>query len=420
MGKIGGICIQIQACFSQCILLSIYLILGCLLSWEFTALSFTACVFIACILYRLTPSTTHTGKMQQQAHTHLMETLHNYLGGLKQVKTNGQETLLSQATQEAIQTNQDTLSHLQKIKSGTQLAYTTIGGIFIISMLYLGLSILHLPTGQCILLILLFLRFLPRTHALHQAIQQLLYLQPAFTRIESEIQDAQQASEEQASHSNLKFKKTITLESCEYHPILGAINLTIQRGKNIVITGKTGAGKSTLADILSGLHTPSKGKIFIDGELLTDTERKAWRALCSYLPQSPFMPNVSIRAYLLMGAKDKSEHAMWEILSHMQIHERIADLPLGLDTLMGDQGIQFSGGEQQRIALSAALLQEKPILILDEATSHLDKATEKNITDYLTDPRHNITLIMITHSMHSLANIDHKIIMNAGKILALK
>ncbi len=194
------------------------------------------------------------------------------------------------------------------------------------------------------------------------------------------------------------------------------IDIDIPAGRHVAIVGPSGAGKSTLVSLLLGFVRPDRGSIRVNGEPLANWTLESWRAHIAWLPQQPALLHGSIRDNLLIGRPDADDDALRAAIGQAGLTDFISDLPLGLDSPVGDLTGQVSGGEAQRIALARAFLRDAPLLILDEPTAALDPETERAIQrgiDLLTRKR---TVISIAHRLHTLLSTNQIIVMRDGRI----
>jgi ATP-binding cassette subfamily C protein len=194
------------------------------------------------------------------------------------------------------------------------------------------------------------------------------------------------------------------------------IDIQIPANAMTAIVGHSGAGKSSVADLILGLLTPDKGRIIIDGTVLSDKLLQHWRQRVGYVPQETFLFHESIRDNLLKAQPDASDVQLWEALESASARTFVSNLPHGLDTVVGDRGIKLSGGERQRIALARALLREPLLLLLDEATSSLDTKNELHIQDALEKLQGQLTLVVIAHRFSTVENADHVVHLNHGRV----
>jgi ATP-binding cassette subfamily C protein len=205
----------------------------------------------------------------------------------------------------------------------------------------------------------------------------------------------------------------------EAAPVLHGIHLRLRRGESLGIVGPTGAGKSTLVDVLLGLLPPTSGRVLIDGENLAGRER-AWQRQVGYVPQDPYLLDDTIRRNVAFGVPDASidEHAVARACSLAHLDEVIRQLPQGLDTPLGENGVRLSGGQRQRVAIARALYTDPVVLVFDEATGSLDSQTEREVTRAIAALHGSRTLIVIAHRLSTVQACDRLLFMRDGRIVA--
>ena len=226
----------------------------------------------------------------------------------------------------------------------------------------------------------------------------------------------------------LSFKKNISLKNVSYYFddnnekfILNNINLEIKKGEKIGIIGKTGSGKSTLINLISGFLKPTKGKIFIDNKNLYSYKDnnliRSWYELISYVPQQIYLRDGTIWENIsLCEKKDIDHNRMLWAAEQSLLNDFISKKEKGFETLVGEKGIKLSGGQCQRIGIARALYKKSQIILLDEATSALDLKTEKLLINNLMKLNNNFTIIFIAHRLSTLSNCSKIIEINEGKI----
>ncbi len=200
-------------------------------------------------------------------------------------------------------------------------------------------------------------------------------------------------------------------------PALKQINLTAQPGQTVALVGATGSGKSTLLNLLSRFYEPSSGEILLDGNPLSGLSKEWLRDNTGFVTQEPFLFNTTLRENLTLAKHEASDEELWKILEAANAAEFIRALPEGLDTMAGERGIRFSGGEKQRLSIARALLKNPPLLLLDEATSALDNTTEKLIQQALDNLRSNRTSFVIAHRLSTIRNADLICVLHHGEIV---
>jgi ATP-binding cassette subfamily C protein len=198
---------------------------------------------------------------------------------------------------------------------------------------------------------------------------------------------------------------------------LNGVDLVLRRGEAIAITGGSGAGKTTLVDIMLGLHGPDKGVIAVDGEACRDSVR---HRLFGYVPQDPFLIDDTIRRNVALGLEDGAinDARLWCALKAAALADFIASLPDGLDTIVGERGIRLSGGQRQRLGVARALYDDPDVLVLDEATSSLDSVTEAEIMAAVQSLRGAKTLVIVAHRLSTIRCCDRIYYLEQGRIAA--
>ncbi len=231
-----------------------------------------------------------------------------------------------------------------------------------------------------------------------------------------------QASIEEDVEESVEFKDRIEIRSLDWkyetgkEKVLTGLNLTINKGDMIGIIGESGSGKSTLSDLLLQLYRPVTGEILMDGVDIKTIPR-SWKKTVSFVPQSVFLMNASIKANVAFGETEIDEDRVWEVLKKAAIDEFVRSLPEGLNTVVGERGVRFSGGQKQRIAIARALYFNPKILILDEATSALDNETENSVMDAIEGLAGEITLIIIAHRVTTLKSCNRIYEITGGKAI---
>ena len=185
------------------------------------------------------------------------------------------------------------------------------------------------------------------------------------------------------------------------------LNLTIPARKSVAFVGTTGSGKTTLADIILGLHKPTGGKVTADGIDIAE-QPEWWSSMLGYIPQFVYLCDDTIRANVAFGEekKDVSDEWVWQCLERAQMREFVESLPDGLDTVTGENGVRLSGGQRQRIGIARALYSRPQFLVMDEATSSLDGETEQAIVQAINNLSGDITILIIAHRLSTIENCD--------------
>jgi ATP-binding cassette subfamily C protein len=285
-------------------------------------------------------------------------------------------------------------------------------------------KVLVLPAADVLVLLLVFVRLVPRVGAIHAGALNLSSLLPAFTSASRLLEEAEAARPPAVSAA-----RPITFENrLEFHDVgyaypaaarqaVSDVTFSITRGATVGIAGPSGSGKTTLADLMLGLIEPQAGRIRVDGVDLTPEVVDDWRSKIGYVSQDTFLFHDTIRANLLWAAPGASEADLWSALARVAADVFVRALPAGLETVLGDRGVRLSGGERQRLALARAFLRSPALLILDEATSALDPENEQAIMDTLAAERGRLTVVLITHRLGLLRDADVIHVVDDGKIV---
>jgi ABC-type bacteriocin/lantibiotic exporter with double-glycine peptidase domain len=254
-------------------------------------------------------------------------------------------------------------------------------------------------------------KLLPSANKIITNLQNLRYYKSSLDNIFNETQELHK-SEKLDSSDNIKFEfnSSIEIENLTFSyesskTLINNLNFKINKGDLVGVYGKSGKGKSTLIDILTGLITPHSGKIKCDGVSI-HKNKKSWQSIIGYVPQSVYLFDESIQKNIIFNKDTFDEDKIKDVISSSGLAEWTNQLKDGLHTLVGDEGAKVSGGQRQRIGIAASLYKDSEILILDEPTSSLDPETENNIIDNILSLKGNKTIILISHKQSIIDKCD--------------
>jgi ATP-binding cassette subfamily C protein len=267
--------------------------------------------------------------------------------------------------------------------------------------------------------------------SLNRLVNAATMIQGALPALDSVVADLEwfEASESgvkiTASPEPFRFSKEIQFENVTFNypksskPAINGVSFTVKRGETVALVGRSGAGKSTAADILLGLLEPASGRVSVDGRNIHESIR-SWQKFIGYIPQTIFLCDDTLRRNIALGLRDEEidEGKLWSAAEAAQLKELISTLPDGIDERVGERGVRLSGGQRQRIGIARALYHQPQILLMDEATSALDNQTEKQITDILGQLHGSITMIIIAHRLSTIQHADNIILFEEGKIIS--
>ena len=245
----------------------------------------------------------------------------------------------------------------------------------------------------------------------------------ALNRVDAVLNEEEKIVDSPNALEKLIFKNEISFENIHFkydeQEILNNISFQIPHGKTVALVGHSGAGKTTLADLLIRLHDVSSGQITIDGHNIKNINSSALRSLMGVVSQESILFNDNVYNNIAFGDSDVNEEKVIEAAKMANAHEFIIALENGYKTIIGDGGNKLSGGQKQRISIARALYKNPQILILDEATSSLDTASEKAVQQALDRLMQNRTSLVIAHRLSTIKNAQKIIVLDKGKIVEM-
>ena len=381
----------------------------------------------------LKPVMHKAGKDNQDYYSGLFKWISQTVTGIKEVKTTGREMYF---VDEYIKCGRGYVGAVQKYTLFSNIPRLLIETISVCAMvLYLMILILSgRDTSEMMAILAAFgvavVRLMPCANRINNQINNIAYFEPAFMGVSDNLQDEVDSENTDMTDftpvkEKLPVNEVISLKDISYkYPntdvyIFNKASFDIHIGESVGIVGSSGAGKSTVVDILLGLLKLEGGSITADGRNVLDKENyRKWLRNIGYIPQSIFMLDDTIRKNVAFGISEDelSEERIWEVLKEAQLDEFVKGLPEGLDTGIGERGVRLSGGQRQRIGIARALYADPEVLILDEATSALDNDTEAAIMDSINRFKGKKTLIIIAHRLETIKKCDHVYRVENGSI----
>ncbi|WP_241974306.1 ABC transporter ATP-binding protein [Aliidiomarina minuta] len=270
-------------------------------------------------------------------------------------------------------------------------------------------------------------KLLPAFQQIYTSVAQVRGNLAAFDSIEADLLASKDQDElqPQAITDRLSPKESIELENVVFRypgkeeKALNGLSIKLPANKVIGLVGASGSGKSTAIDVLLGLIEPTEGFLKVDAEKLTPKTKRAWQNNVGFVPQSIFLADASIRENIAFGLPEESinDEQVKSAAKMAHLDELLSNLPEGLDTRVGERGVQLSGGQRQRIGIARALYDDAEVLVLDEATSALDGITEKLVMDAINDFAGKKTIVMIAHRLSTVKSCDTIYLLEDGKVL---
>jgi len=361
---------------------------------------------------------------QQQLHL-----LQQSLGAIKDVTITGSQPFFEERFRRV---KRDLGSTKQRRAWSASLARLGVEATLILAMLLVVFLVMRrdVPGANTISVLALFaytgFRVVPSANRIMLNVGYLREAHPWIRNMDDDMRRLRMPATPSFAHDRPQMQSTLSCEDVSFGyeggpPLaLDKISFTIERGQSIGIVGPTGAGKSTLVDVLLGLLTPTAGRVLIDGEPLDGRER-AWQRQIGYVSQNVYLLDDSLRRNIAFGIPDGAvdEAKLAAAVTQARLDEVVAALPSRLDTVVGENGIRLSGGQRQRIAIARALYHDPPVLFFDEATAALDNQTEREVTDAIATVHGTRTVIAIAHRLSTVKHCDRLIYLRDGRLAGI-
>src|SRR5215468_7225066 len=374
-------------------------------------------------------------RLQRRAASNINALLHDNLAGVRQIKSFAREC------EEHARFNRasDQLRHATLVVMRTWAIYSPSMSMFeaIGALLVLGFGSHAVLTGSLqlgdLVGLLMLMAFLydpiSRLHQLNQLVQAgraagervfEILDEDAEPGVAARVGDAGAAINDRGYSKRISGDiryQNVSFSYVEGLPALRHISFHALPGTTIALVGATGAGKSTLVNLLVRFYEFDSGQIYVDDEPIRDYSLRALRESIGVVTQESFLFNGSIRENLLMGKPTASDTELWRAVDAANARQFIERLPQGLESVVGERGVKLSVGEKQRLSIARALLKDPPILILDEATASVDTATERLIQEALEHLMANRTSIVIAHRLSTIVHADQILVLDRGRII---
>jgi len=379
------------------------------------------------------------GQDWSESNQEMIRIINHGLGSLKETRIIGCEPYFNNQLQaQALKFSRasvyfNSFNILPRIVIETFLVVVIMLFIVLADILY-GISIQEVTSTLAVFAVAS-IRIIPATSQIVQSIGKMQNVSYALDMLYWDLKEIETTNTSRAlgalvrdrdkCRSYLTFKEKIALKDiCYQYPesadlAIKDISLSIKKGESIAFIGKSGAGKTTLVDIILGLLQPQQGDITVDGVSIYEN-MSAWRNLVGYIPQSIFILDDTIEHNIAFGVanEDIDQTRLWKAIERAQLKELVDSLPNGIDTSVGERGVRLSGGQRQRIGIARALYHEREALVLDEATAALDTDTERLVTDAINALAGSKTLIIIAHRLSTVEKCDVIYYLENGNLIS--
>ena len=348
--------------------------------------------------------------------------LYSQLRSIKEVRSYGVQKEHAHLFEEISHSAKDAKLKFMRQQAFPSMLYSVaaagmIAGIFLICVL-----LFHMDTACLMVLVYVFTRLWPVFGGFISKITTIQTAVPAYEKLMEALQTFSAEKSEQMQMVPIPFEKKIEFRNVCFayqgngESILHNVNFSLKKGSITALMGRSGAGKTTIADLLMGFLKPTSGEILIDGVALSDDNLSGWRHNLGYIPQEPLILNATVRENLQRFHPTATQMEMEKALKKAYIWNVVENLPQGMDTVLGDGGIRLSGGERQRIVLARVLLGNPRLIVMDEATSAMDYESEMAVRNAIRDLDEQVTILIIAHRLATVRTAKYGLVLENGRI----
>lgn len=397
----------------------LYAGLALLVSWRVTVAACLAAVVIMLCIRPLILLTRKAAFKNTRLMRSLLAHLTDGLAAVKPLKAMARESLMSPLLERETRRIEKTVRQQILAREGLRAVEVPLSGVFVAAGIYLAVTWWGVPVAELGILVALFLSTLAKLSRGQRQYQQMVGEEQFVHALRQQIDDAMRHREVSSGSRPPSLERSVTLEDVELCygdlRVLEGACLEIPAGRTTAIVGRSGAGKTTLADLVCGLVRPDRGRVRVDGVSLDEIDLRAWRRSIGYVPQDVFLVNDTLRENVTLG-DEVSDAAVEAALRRAGAWDFVSMLPEGIQSPVGERGALLSGGQRQRICIARALVHDPKLLILDEATAALDPESEAQVWESLERLRGQLTVLAISHQSRLLSAADRVYLLENGKV----
>lgn len=400
-----------------------YAAVALLVSWRATVGALGASLIVVTLLNRLIRTARRAGLRQTRLTRTVIARLTDTLQGVKPLKAMGRESLVAPLLEGETRQLNRALEREVRSKAAMRAFQEPLIVLILSVGLYAALTVMAMPLANVVLLTLLCARIITSLGKVQKEYQHLAACESAFRAVRELINEVDAAREASSGGRPPVLARDLRLVDVSFgydeKMVLRGVSLVMPAGSLIALTGPSGAGKTTVIDLISGLLVPQKGDVLVDDVPLRELDIPRWRSMIGYVPQETLLWHDTIARNVSLGDPALSAGDVAAALAAAGAWEFVAALPDGVQTIVGERGLRLSGGQRQRIALARALVRRPRLLLLDEATSALDPASEAAIVDTICALRDPMTIVAICHRGPLLALADRTYRVDDGGVVPL-
>jgi ATP-binding cassette, subfamily B, bacterial MsbA len=403
-----------------------YFVAMLVLSWQLFLASIIVFGLISISLNSLTRKVREAGYKVPAANKALTSSTLSFISGIRTVHASSTKEFERRRYYAATHKVYDAEMTIAKLSATVQPVLEGLGATLLVGMVAIAFGLLissgRLKAAELLTFLFVLIRTTPLVSSLNGLRVGLMSAQGSLDAVIDLLRRDDKPYFMDGQQIFTGLQQSIDFESVDFsyitgEPILHDITLSISCGETTALVGSSGAGKTTLADLLPRFYDPSRGRILVDGVNLKDLKIDSLRRRMAIVSQDTFIFDATVRENIVYGVDNASDSDIYEAARMANALEFIQDMPYGFETELGDRGIRLSGGQRQRIAIARALLRNPEILILDEATSALDSVTERLIQESLEKLSAGRTVIAIAHRLSTISSADKVVVLERGRIV---
>jgi ATP-binding cassette subfamily C protein len=388
----------------------VYSAVALMLAWKETLIALGAGILMLYVLRHFITKARKYGNRQTILLKSLFALLTDTLQSIKPLKAMARENMADLVLQKETRRLNKVLRKQVFSKEALRALQTPLLSIFMAVGLYVAIIWFQIPLATVIIMVVMLAKIIKTLQKVQGEYQSMVIAESAYWSFRSKINEIEKESETFTGTKAPSFNDSIRLQGVSFsydkRPVLKNVSLTFPKGSFSAIIGPSGAGKTTIVDLITGLLLPKEGKVGIDETNLTDIDMVAWRRMIGYVPQETLLLHDTVLINVTLGDTKFSENDVESALRDAGAWDFVAEMVDGIYTVVGERGSRLSGGQRQRITIARALVHKPELLILDEATSALDPASEAAICQTLRQLSSKLTILAISHQTALLDAAD--------------
>lgn len=403
--------LQTLKLFGVLLVVAVYFALAAWVSWQFTALALVITILSIFLFRPLYRRSREIGAQSVVNNAALVEALEEHVGAVKLVRAMNAEEASYSRVGRLIDQSAAYFKRVLSYPVLMKLAFEPVALLALVCAIWVALQILGLRLPEIVVMIALYTRIVPQVTEFQQALQFVVSSLPSYEHVGKTLAALESAPEISGGGRLVgKLRQGIELRgvtaSIEGRKVLNEVHLAVGVGEVVALVGESGAGKTSLIDIITGMRVADAGEVLVDGVSISELSLRSLRDRVALVPQEPVFFHDTIRNNLRLFAPAADDREIWTALEQVAAADFVRERNLGLDAVLGDNAVRISGGQRQRLALARALLRHPELLILDEPTSALDPDTESAVLQSLLRLRGSVTILVATHRQSFLGSAD--------------